>query len=127
MNRCSAARAGFVAGSVAGSREPPQGSPAQVCSERRLSLRGGWIERREQCPAPAKAAAAELWLIPQLRTPEPGSDNTQADGSVLLEAAPTPEQEADVAGSQRLLLGSINKTAAAAQTAMNEISAPLTR
>lgn len=68
--------------------------------------------------------------FPQLRTPEPGSDKAQADGSVLLEAAPAPEREADVAGSQRLLLGSANKpaaAAAAARTAVNESSAPPTR
>lgn len=48
----------------------------------------------------------------------------EADRPVLLEATLSLVQKADVAGSQTLLLGSINKTAAA-QMAVNETSAPL--
>lgn len=43
----------------------------------------------------------------------------------MLEATLSLVQKPDVAGSQHLLLGRINKTAAA-QMAMNETSAPLT-
>jgi len=87
---------------------------------------------RKQFTDACKGFSSRAARSPAAKRRERGSDNIPAPGAggrqspVLLEATLSLVQKADVAGSQRLLLGSRNKTAAP-QMAMKESSAPLTR